>query len=205
MLFLDEAPEFGSAHLQLLRQPLESGTIEIHRSQSVTMYPARFQLVLAANPCPCGQGYGKGEQCTCTPLQKRRYLGALSGPLLDRIDIRCHVAPPVTSRPVPAESSAAIADRVAAARERQARRWRGAPFSLNSAAPPHLLRGPESPFPDETAGMLDPYLAWGSLTLRGLDRVLRLALTLADLRDHEPSQEDIAAALVLRVGDDHVV
>lgn len=204
VLFLDEAPEFGAANLQLLRQPLESGEISIHRSQSVATYPARFQLVLAANPCPCGNGHGKGARCRCTPLQKRRYLEALSGPLLDRIDIRSHVMAPSTSRPVAGtETSAMIAQRVANARNRQAERWRDYPFSLNAHVPAKILRGADSPFPASTRTMLDPYLARGHITLRGLDRILRLALTLADLRGAAPTRDDISTALLLRIGDDH--
>ena len=89
VLFLDEAPEFSAVALDALRQPLETGQITIHRARSVARFPARFQLVLAANPCPCG--LGGSDDCTCTSLMRRRYLGRLSGPLLDRIDLQVEV------------------------------------------------------------------------------------------------------------------
>ena len=95
VLFLDEAPEFPSAVLDVLRQPLESGTIAIHRANAVASFPARFQLVLAANPCPCGND-GTAE-CTCPPIARRRYLGRISGPLLDRVDVQLRV-PRITWR-----------------------------------------------------------------------------------------------------------
>lgn len=91
MLFLDEAPEFDRGVLDALRQPLETGDVRIDRSSASATYPARFQLVLAANPCPCGRSNGKGEDCRCTPAQRRAYFGKLSGPLLDRVDLRLQV------------------------------------------------------------------------------------------------------------------
>jgi len=87
VLFLDEAPEFRIGALQALRQPLESGEVVVARARAAVRFPARFQLVMAANPCPCGQGFGKGAECHCSPLAKRAYLGKLSGPLLDRVDL----------------------------------------------------------------------------------------------------------------------
>ncbi len=91
VLFLDEAPEYERRVLDALRQPLESGELVIHRSAGTAAYPARFQLVLAANPCPCGKASGKGLDCTCTPMMRRRYLARMSGPLLDRVDIQLQV------------------------------------------------------------------------------------------------------------------
>ena len=91
ILFLDEAPEYERRVLDALRQPLESGELVIHRSAGTAAYPARFQLVLAANPCPCGKASGKGVECTCTPTMRRRYLARMSGPLLDRVDIQLQV------------------------------------------------------------------------------------------------------------------
>ena len=97
---LDEVPEFKAAALQSLRQPLESGQVVVSRAKTTVHYPARFQLVMAANPCPCGLGFGKGVGCSCSPMAKRGYLGRLSGPLLDRVDLQVPV-PAVTrwSRP----------------------------------------------------------------------------------------------------------
>ena len=91
VLFLDEAPEYERRVLDALRQPLESGELVIHRSAGTAAYPARFQLVLAANPCPCGKASGKGLDCTCTPMMRRRYVARMSGPLLDRVDIQLQV------------------------------------------------------------------------------------------------------------------
>ncbi len=91
VLFLDEAPEFPSSVLDALRQPLESGVITIHRANAVAHFPGRFQLVMAANPCPCGQYGARDSECTCPPHSRRRYIGRLSGPLLDRIDIQFRV------------------------------------------------------------------------------------------------------------------
>ena len=99
VLFLDEAPEFDVRVLDALRQPLENGELVIHRAAGHARYPARFQLVMAANPCPCGNASGKGVDCTCTPIARRRYLHRLSGPLLDRVDLQVQVLPGDPGRP----------------------------------------------------------------------------------------------------------
>src|SRR5690606_38814492 len=91
VLFMDEAPEFSPRVLQTLRQPLEHGELVIQRAAGSARYPARFQLVLAANPCPCGLSIGKGLECSCTPMARRRYFARLSGPLLDRVDLQVEV------------------------------------------------------------------------------------------------------------------
>src|SRR5699024_6273175 len=137
VLFLDEAPEFPARVLDALREPLETGDITLHRTRGVTRYPARFQLVLASNPCPCGKAWGKGEACTCTPQQRRRYRARLSGPVLDRVDMRVDVAPVDLHRVEGAagEPSAAIAARAGAARERKRRRYEGRAWALNSQLP----------------------------------------------------------------------
>ena len=93
VLFMDEAPEFSPRVLQTLREPLESGHIAVSRSKGTTLYPAKFQLVIAANPCPCGYAYGNGERCTCKEKERIRYFSRLSGPILDRIDIQMDVPP----------------------------------------------------------------------------------------------------------------
>lgn len=202
VLFLDEAPEFSASVLESLREPLETGDICLHRARGSVRFPARFQLVLAANPCPCGQNWGKGSDCSCTPVQKRRYLSRLSGPVLDRIDLRVTVTPAPTARadggPTP-ESTAVVRERVLAARERAAHRFREEPFSLNARIPGPLLRKRYST-PD--ARLLEAAVRRGSLTLRGHDRVLRLAWTLADLDDAaRPNAEHIGTALSLRQDD----
>ncbi|MBD3688990.1 YifB family Mg chelatase-like AAA ATPase [Nanchangia anserum] len=182
VLFLDEAPEFAPSVLDALRQPLETGTIHLHRAHAQTSYPARFQLVMAANPCPCGAATGSGR-CVCTPYRKLRYLQRLSGPLMDRIDITCLVDRPgaaeltATTRP---ESSAIVADRVAAARDRARHRWRDHAWSTNARCPGDYFRSCDLLAAGERR-LIHAILAEGRLSLRGIHRLLRVALTLADL------------------------
>lgn len=203
VLFLDEAPEFPARVLEALREPLETGDITLHRSGGAARYPARFQLVLAQNPCPCGKAFGKGAECSCTPLQRRRYAQRLSGPILDRIDMRLTV-PPVDVRRLDGmigEDSARIAARVREARRRQHERFAGRHWQLNAQIPGPELRRGLAPAAGE-ARLLDHALAQGRLTLRGHDRVLRLAWTLADLAGEDrPSGEHIGTALTLRDAD----
>jgi magnesium chelatase family protein len=136
VLFLDECPEFRLGVLDALRQPLESGVISIARAAAQARYPARFQLVLAANPCPCGMAVGKGLLCTCPPMAKRRYLGRLSGPLLDRVDLRQNLVPPsrdtLSAGMGSGEGTAMVAARVHDARARMAHRYRGTPWLTNA-------------------------------------------------------------------------
>src|SRR6218665_443109 len=145
ILFLDEAPEFAPTALDSLRQPLESGVIQISRAAATATFPARFQLVLAANPCPCGNAGVRDAECTCTPFARRRYLGRLSGPLLDRIDIRLDV-PRVTAAQLraaegaPVTTSAAARERVREARARAEHRLAGHPWQLNAHTPGSWLR-----------------------------------------------------------------
>lgn len=201
VLFLDEAPEYERRVLDALRQPLESGELVIHRSAGTAAYPARFQLVLAANPCPCGKASGKGLDCTCTPIMRRRYLARMSGPLLDRVDIQLQVERVSLAEFGQAgaeEDTASVAARVRNARGRQ--RDRLAPFGLetNSQVPGRVLRG-ELRLPPAATRILDHSLERGVLTARGYDRVLRLAWTLADLGHRErPDINDIGQALGLR-------
>ncbi len=201
VLFLDEAPEFRTSVLQCLRQPLESGEVVVARARESIRFPARFQLVMAANPCPCGNGFGKGEECTCSPLQRRRYAGRLSGPLLDRVDLQVQV--PAVSRAAlglpPGEPSSAVAARVARARLAQSERWSQVRWSVNGRAPGAALRrAPWRLDPSSTAD-LDRALDRGLLTLRGYDRVLRLAWSVADLDGRTaPSRADIGLALAMR-------
>jgi magnesium chelatase family protein len=201
VLFLDEAPEFRTSVLQSLRQPLESGEVVVARARESIRFPARFQLVMAANPCPCGNGFGKGEECTCSPLQRRRYAARLSGPLLDRVDLQVQV--PAVRRTAlglpPGEPSSAVAARVARARLAQSERWSHVRWSVNGRAPGAALRrAPWRLDPSSTAD-LDRALDRGLLTLRGYDRVLRLAWSVADLDGRTaPSRADIGLALAMR-------
>ena len=201
VLFLDEAPEYERRVLDALRQPLESGELVIHRSGGTAAYPARFQLVLAANPCPCGKASGKGLDCTCTPMMRRRYLARMSGPLLDRVDIQLQVERVSLAEFGQAgteEDTALIAGRVLDARARQAERLHCFGLETNSQVPGRVLRG-ELRLPAGATRILDQSLERGVLTARGYDRVLRLAWTLADLGHRDaPDTNDIGQALGLR-------
>lgn len=206
VLFLDEAPEFARGVLDALRQPLETAELVISRARGSAVFPARFQLVLAANPCPCGRAVGRGLDCTCTPLDKRRYAARLSGPVLDRIDVRVEVDAPSAVDVLtgePGEPSAVVAARVAQARRIQHDRWSrhcppGAVWPDNAHVPGPVLRG-EVRLPGGVTRDLDRALDRGVLTLRGYDRVLRLAWTLADLSTAGvPDRDHVGEALTLR-------
>jgi magnesium chelatase family protein len=204
VLFLDEAPEFAPRALEALRQPLESGTVVLHRGGGVVSYPARFLLVLAANPCPCG---GAARECTCLPQARRRYQQRLSGPLLDRIDLRVHVDPVPHAALIdlaePRESSAAVAARVTAARAAAAERWRGTSWRSNGEVPGSALRARPWALPAAALAPAELYLQRGRLSARGFDRVLRLSWSLADLEGRSvPSAADVAEALFFRTGQD---
>jgi len=209
VLFLDEAPEFPAAVLDVLRQPLESGTISIHRASAVASFPARFQLVVAANPCPCGNHGVKGADCTCTPMVRRRYLGRLSGPLLDRIDLQVSV-PRITAAGLrvaaerPGLTSAEARARVIAARRVAADRLRGTPWRTNAEMPGPWMRGAGRLHPGGRAtAAADRALERGGLTMRGYDRVLKTAWTIADLDGAvAPTAEHVGHALFLRRGFD---
>lgn len=198
VLFLDEAPEFERRVLDALRQPLETGVVTVSRAGFSIQLPARFQLIAAANPCPCGPQPGK--QCTCSPASRRRYFARLSGPLLDRIDVRLVLDPPTlvelksTSE---AEASRVVQERVLAARDRAQHRLAGTPFTCNAQVPGPVLRK-RYPLGD-AAAPLDAALRQGLMTARGADRIARMAWTCADLagRDH-PSVDDVANAVVFR-------
>lgn len=205
VLFLDEAPELRTGVLDALRQPLESGRITIARAAAQASYPARFQLVLAANPCPCGQAVGKGLSCTCTSMAKRRYLGRLSGPLLDRIDVRRTLLPParedLVGQVAGVESSAVVATRVAAARDRMRHRFVQTPWQVNAEVPGHELRRRWGLDPG-AASALHRVQRSGALSARGCDRVLRTAWTIADLGGRvRPDAADVGEALRLRDGE----
>lgn len=204
VLFLDEAPEFSASVLDALRQPLESGSITIHRANAIASFPGRFQLVLAANPCPCGQYGARDGDCTCPPNARRRYLARLSGPLLDRIDIQLRVNR-ITAAQLRmsggAMSTRQARDRVLAARERAAARLRETPWSVNAHVSGRWLRSsPMRPSASVTVA-LDRALERGGLTMRGYDRVLRTAWTIADLDGASTLGSDhLGRALFLRRG-----
>jgi magnesium chelatase family protein len=202
VLFLDEAPEFTRAVLDTLRQPLERGHVTIHRAAGSATFPCRAQLVLAANPCPCASAAGD-TACTCSALERRRYQARLSGPLLDRIDMRIDL-PPVTraawldgvGEP---ESTATVARRVEAARVAAAERLAGTGLAVNSQVPGRLLRE-RWPVPRASLRLAERALERGVLSVRGFDRVLRVAWTVADLAGHTvPEADDVSEALGMRV------
>ena len=200
VLFLDEAPEFSPRVLETLRQPLEHGELVLHRAAGAARYPARFQLVLAANPCPCGRAVGKGLDCTCAPMARRRYFSRLSGPLLDRVDLQVEVTQVTRADRLAIEEpepTAVVATRVRRARERAAERLAGTPWRMNAEVPGSWLREHTRRTPAHRE--LDRALDTGALSLRGADRVLRIAWTLADLADlAEPGSMQVGQALVLR-------
>jgi magnesium chelatase family protein len=203
VLFLDEAAEFGSACLEALRQPLESGVVSIARAGFSARMPARFQLVLAANPCPCGLGDGVGQECTCRSVDRRRYRAKLSGPLMDRVDIRLGLGAPARSSWSPTAAghdSGAVRERVMGARERSARRSAALGLApvLNGAQPSALLRGPLAPDP-AAAQLLGAAITAGRLSARGADRAIRVAWSVADLSGVDrPGLEHVGRALTLR-------
>ncbi len=200
VLLLDEAPEFAARVLDSLRQPLESGEVVLMRSAGAARYPARFRLVMTANPCPCGRAVGKALDCTCTPLARRRYFARISGPLLDRVDLRLEVLPPTRADLVDAvaKTTATVAQRVLGAQDRARRRLRGTPWTVNGDVPGRELRR-RWPLDADVVRLLDARVSVGSTTMRGADRVLRVAWTLADLGGRAcPGADDVLAALTLR-------
>ncbi|MGH3357329.1 MAG: ATP-binding protein, partial [Nocardioidaceae bacterium] len=203
ILFLDEAPEFNRDVLEALRQPLESGRVTIARASRTAEYPARFQLVLAANPCPCGHDGSPADLCTCSSVQKRRYADKLSGPVLDRIDIH-HTVENLSVRQLHEAvddkvDSATLARRVAVARRRQRERYAATPWRINAEVPGADLRG-QWPMKPAADTVVDKALARSRLSPRAADRVVRLAWTIADLTEVErPGEPEARAALQLRL------
>ena len=199
VLFMDEAPEFAPRALQTLREPLESGVVAVSRSKGTTVYPASFQLVMAANPCPCGYGYGTGERCTCRERDRIRYFARLSGPILDRIDIQVPVNPIARIGAAPAErgeTSEAVRARVVAARDVARARFAGNGWSCNAQASGAWLRAHTPP---AALDVVNEALGAQRLSLRGADRSMRLAWTLADLAGHgRPDARDMTEAIALR-------
>jgi magnesium chelatase family protein len=201
VLFLDEAPEFQAGVLDVLRQPLESGEVAIARSGGVARYPARFQLVMAANPCPCAAPAGEA-QCQCTSTAKRRYFGRISGPLLDRLDLQVELQPvtpgALLDELAAAEPSAAVAARVVTARAAAADRLRGTGWRINADVPGPQLRT-RWRLPGAVTAGADGRLDRGALSARGYDRVLRIAWSLSDLAGRDrPTSTDVDEAVALR-------
>ena len=199
ILFLDEAPEFSARALQTLREPLESGYVALSRSKGSTYYPASFQLIMAANPCPCGYYYGTGERCACREKDRIRYFSRLSGPILDRVDIQMAV-PPVSriaaqSEPI-GESSAGIQAGVIRARQVAKDRFRQYGWVCNAQASGKWLHANTSL---KAMELVNRALSNHQLTLRGADRAMRLSWTLADLAGRvSPTEQDVHQGIEMR-------
>ncbi len=196
VLFLDELGEFAPGALDAMRQPLEDGSVHISRAHASVRYPARFCLVAAMNPCPCGL-LGSVEPCRCSDQARQRYMRRLSGPLLDRIDLRVHMQRPSANQlmsTTTGEPSSVVRERVLAARAKA----QGRGVSSNSEIPAGSL-DELAPVSDAGRSMLKGALADGRLSARGLARVRMVARTIADLADEDTVTEtSIASALALR-------
>jgi magnesium chelatase family protein len=203
VLFLDEMLEFSRSVLEVLRQPLEEGTVAIARALRTAVFPARFVLVGAMNPCPCGFAGDPNRECRCTPQQIARYRSRLSGPLRDRLDLTVEVpaVPPDTLGQATSgdESSASVRVRVLAARERQRARYCGAPVRTNAELTPALLARHCS-LDRSGASLLAAAVTRLALSARAYDRVRKVARTIADLSGSETVDADhLAEALQFRM------
>ncbi|AQA05962.1 hypothetical protein BVC93_30400 [Mycobacterium sp. MS1601] len=198
VLFLDECAEIGTSVLEALRTPLEEGEVRLARRDGVARYPARFQLVLAANPCPCAPP--DSRDCICPAASKRRYLGKLSGPLMDRVDLRVELEPVRTTAYTTedCEPTAAVRQRVWAARQAAAQRWKRHGISTNAEVSGVLLRQ-RYRLDKHTMAPLSNAMGRGLISIRGVDRCLRVAWTMADLAGRDrPNTDDVAMALGFR-------
>lgn len=206
VLFLDEFPLFRADVIEALRQPLESGDVTIARQEESVTLPARGMVVLACNPCPCGN-YSvdpRASRCNCRAPQLRDYRAKVTGPVADRVDIVRNLTPLTKAdrgdRLIVPETSSAIRERVTAARARQAERYAGESWGLNGHAPGPVLRE-RWPLSDAGQRLIDDKVYDGKLSRRGATRVHRLAWTVADLRHiDEPGVAEVAVALLLRTG-----
>lgn len=199
VLFMDEAPEFSPRVLQALREPLEIGEIILSRAKGSTSFPARFQLVMAANPCPCGYSYGTGERCTCTPRERARYWNRISGPIMDRIDIQTTV-PPVSdlggAGMEHGRSSAEIRQQVVMARKAAKKRFKDEGWTRNAQISGEWLRANTA---QKSLSIINEAMRKNHLSLRGADRTLRLAWTLADLDGrYGPNADDVVTGIMMR-------
>ena len=204
ILFLDEAPEFSPKVIEALRTPLEAGSITLGRSEAQARYPAKFQLIMAANPCPCGQAATPGAPCQCPPTAVRRYADKISGPIRDRIDISQGFLPMrkvhLRAAMERTEASAVVAGRVRQARDRQLTRLAGTGWRTNGeVSGPYLRRHLVLP---DGLHIVDDAVNRGRLSPRGVDKVLRVAWTLADLAERDrPGVDEVAVALAMRRGE----
>jgi magnesium chelatase family protein len=184
VLFLDELPEFKRTVLEVLRQPMEERRVTISRAKMTIDYPASFMLIAAMNPCPCGYYNHPTIPCTCAPGAVRRYLGKVSGPLMDRIDLHIEVTPvPVSqlNREEKAESSEAIRNRVIAARAIQTERFKNTPGVHCNAQMGSKLTQQYCKLDDECRKIMEMAMNRLGLSARAYDRILRMSRTIADL------------------------
>ncbi len=205
---LDEFPEFKPNVLDALRQPLEDGSVVISRVTHAIAFPARFMLVAAMNPCPCGYYGDPRRACICTGAQIHRYRSRISGPLLDRIDIQIEV-PPVTVRELSmetnGESSEAIRQRVKAARAAQEERFKGKPIYANAQMPTRSIKK-YCAVSDSARQLLERAVEKFGLSPRAYHRVLKVARTISDLEGRGHIEEpDVAEAIQYRVLDKRVM
>jgi magnesium chelatase family protein len=201
VLFLDEFPEFSRSALETLRQPLEDGFVTISRVAGTLSFPSRFMLVCAMNPCPCGWYSDPSGRCKCTASNLASYRARISGPLLDRIDLRVEV-PSLTYEEISSRSrgepSSAIYGRVARAREIQNRRFEGTGYTTNASVPMPLLRDLID-LDDKANALLNSAYRRMGMTARSYDRVLRVSRTIADLSGSDPvCSEHVAEAIQYR-------
>ncbi|WP_304953540.1 YifB family Mg chelatase-like AAA ATPase [uncultured Alistipes sp.] len=202
ILFLDELPEFGRSALEVLRQPLEEKRITVARARYRVQYPANFTLVAAMNPCPCGYYNHPAKECTCSAGAVHRYMGRISGPLLDRIDMHIEVTPVPPSEladAAPGESSAAVRERVCRAREVQRRRFEGCGGVHTNAMMNAAMLREHCRLDAASAALLEQAMQRLSLSARAYDRILKVARTIADLAGRERIEPlDVAEAINYR-------
>lgn len=187
VLFLDEFAEFSRATLEVLRQPLENGRVTISRAKETVTYPARFTLIAAMNPCPCGNLGSPHKACTCSPVQISRYKSKISGPLLDRIDLTVNLNPVAYgdwNKPSEGDSSAVIRARVMAARQIQQARFKGTSVTANAFMSQKQIKE-FCKLPEGADAVLEAAMRKFGLSARSLDKVLKTARTIADLEGKE--------------------
>ena len=182
-LYLDELPEFSRNVLEVLRQPLEDRQITIARAKNTVVYPSSVMLVASMNPCPCGYYTHPTKQCTCTAMQVQKYLGRISGPLLDRIDLQIEIAPLTfdeMSQTTASEPSAIIRERVVKARQRQEERFKDHPLVHSNAQMTSALIREYCQLDDRSLSVLRNAMSKLDLSARAYDRILKVARTIAD-------------------------
>jgi magnesium chelatase family protein len=205
VLFLDELTEFKRDVLEFLRQPLEDGYVSISRTRQSVIFPAQFTLVASTNPCPCGYFGDPIQNCTCSPRQREQYWAKLSGPLMDRIDLQVAInrlKPEEMLRQSTGESSENVRERVAIARQHAAKRFKSDPtIHCNSEMTSSHLRK-FCVLDDNSRNLLEGAIRKLGLSARGMDRILKVSRTIADLADSEHIQTaHIAEAIQYRTID----